>query len=59
MPACLLLKRTRNNSNDQNTEKTAGLWNINIEKRSGNRMYDESILRVLRAVDPLSPYQHH
>ena len=28
---------------------------INIEKRSGNRVYDESILRVLRAVEPLPP----
>lgn len=28
---------------------------INVEKRSGNRLYDESILRVLRSVDPLPP----
>ena len=28
---------------------------INIEKRSGNRVYDESVIRVLRAVEPLPP----
>ncbi len=31
------------------------ITDINIEKRSGNRIYDESILRVLRSVDPLPP----
>ncbi len=35
--------------------KDGRIVDINIEKRSGNRMYDESILRVLRAVDSLSP----
>jgi len=35
--------------------KDGRIVDINIEKRSGNRMYDESILRVLRSVDPLSP----
>jgi TonB family protein len=29
------------------------ITDINIEKRSGNRVYDESVLRVLRAVEPL------
>lgn len=33
--------------------KDGRIVDINIEKRSGNRMYDESILRVLRSVDPL------
>lgn len=28
---------------------------ISVDKRSGNRAYDESVLRVLRAVDPLPP----
>jgi TonB family protein len=35
--------------------KDGRIVDINIEKRSGNRIYDESILRVLRSVDPLSP----
>jgi len=35
--------------------KDGRIVDINIEKRSGNRIYDESILRVLRAVDPLPP----
>jgi len=33
--------------------KDGRIVDINIEKRSGNRIYDESILRVLRSVDPL------
>jgi colicin import membrane protein len=28
---------------------------ISLDKRSGNRAFDESVLRVLRAVDPLPP----
>jgi len=35
--------------------KDGRIVDINMEKRSGNRAYDESILRVLRAVDPLPP----
>ncbi|MBP6940399.1 MAG: cell envelope integrity protein TolA [Syntrophorhabdaceae bacterium] len=35
--------------------KDGRIVDITIEKRSGNRIYDESILRVLRAVDPLPP----
>ncbi|MBP8744466.1 MAG: TonB family protein [Syntrophorhabdus sp.] len=35
--------------------KDGRIVDINIEKRSGNRVYDESILRVLRSVDPLPP----
>jgi len=35
--------------------KDGRIVDINVEKRSGNRIYDESILRVLRAVDPLPP----
>jgi colicin import membrane protein len=35
--------------------KDGRIVDINIEKRSGNRIYDESILRVLRSVDPLPP----
>ncbi|HNS15573.1 MAG TPA: cell envelope integrity protein TolA [Syntrophorhabdaceae bacterium] len=35
--------------------KDGRIVDISIEKRSGNRIYDESILRVLRAVDPLPP----
>ena len=35
--------------------KDGRIVDINIEKRSGNRVYDESILRVLRAVEPLPP----
>jgi colicin import membrane protein len=33
--------------------KDGRIVDITIEKRSGNRIYDESILRVLRTVDPL------
>lgn len=33
--------------------KDGRITDINIEKRSGNRVYDESVLRVLRAVEPL------
>lgn len=35
--------------------KDGRIVDINIEKRSGNRVYDESVLRVLRTVDPLPP----
>lgn len=35
--------------------KDGRIVDINVEKRSGNRIFDESILRVLRAVDPLPP----
>ena len=35
--------------------KDGRIVDISIEKRSGNRVYDESILRVLRAVEPLPP----
>jgi TonB family protein len=35
--------------------KDGRIVDINIEKRSGNRVYDESVLRVLRAVEPLPP----
>jgi len=35
--------------------KDGRIVDIAIEKRSGNRIYDESILRVLRTVDPLPP----
>jgi colicin import membrane protein len=35
--------------------KDGRIVDINIEKRSGNRVFDESILRVLRSVDPLPP----
>lgn len=35
--------------------KDGRIVNIDVEKRSGNRIYDESILRVLRAVEPLPP----
>ena len=35
--------------------KDGRIVDINIEKRSGNRTYDESVLRVLRAVEPLPP----
>jgi len=35
--------------------KDGRIVDISVEKRSGNRIYDESILRVLRAVDPLPP----
>lgn len=35
--------------------KDGRIVDINIEKRSGNRIYDESVLRVLRAVEPLPP----
>lgn len=31
------------------------ILDISMDKRSGNRAYDESVLRVLRAVDPLPP----
>jgi TonB family protein len=33
--------------------KDGRIVDVNVEKRSGNRVYDESILRVLRGVDPL------
>ncbi len=35
--------------------KDGRIVDINVEKRSGNRLYDESISRALRAVDPLPP----
>lgn len=35
--------------------KDGRITDINVEKRSGNRVYDESILRVLRSVEPLPP----
>ncbi len=35
--------------------KDGRIVDINVEKRSGNRVYDESILRALRSVDPLPP----
>lgn len=35
--------------------KDGRIVDINVEKRSGNRVYDESVLRVLRAVEPLPP----
>ena len=35
--------------------KDGRIVDINMEKRSGNRVYDESILRVLRSIDPLPP----
>ena len=35
--------------------KDGRIVDINIEKRSGNRVYDESIIRALRSVDPLPP----
>jgi colicin import membrane protein len=31
------------------------ILDISIDKRSGNRAYDESVLRALRAIDPLPP----
>jgi colicin import membrane protein len=33
--------------------KDGRIVDIEVEERSGNRVYDESVLRVLRAVDPL------
>ncbi len=33
--------------------KDGRIVDINVEKRSGNRIYDESIMRALRASDPL------
>jgi colicin import membrane protein len=35
--------------------KDGRIVDISVDKRSGNRVYDESILRALRAVDPLPP----
>ena len=35
--------------------KDGRIVDINIEKRSGNRVYDESVVRVLRMIDPLPP----
>jgi colicin import membrane protein len=35
--------------------KDGRMIGIDVEKRSGNRVYDESVLRVLRSVDPLPP----
>jgi colicin import membrane protein len=35
--------------------KDGRIVDINMEERSGNKIYDESILRVLRSVDPLPP----
>ena len=35
--------------------KDGRIVDINIDKRSGNRVYDESVVRVLRMVDPLPP----
>lgn len=33
--------------------KDGRIIDINFEKRSGNRLYDESILRAIRSIDPL------
>ena len=35
--------------------KDGRIVDITIEKRSGNRVYDESVVRVLRMIDPLPP----
>jgi len=35
--------------------KDGRIVDISIEKRSGNRVYDESVVRVLRMIDPLPP----
>lgn len=35
--------------------KDGRIVDINVDKRSGNRIFDESILRALRSVDPLPP----
>jgi colicin import membrane protein len=35
--------------------KDGRIIDINIDKRSGNRVYDESVVRVLRMIDPLPP----
>jgi colicin import membrane protein len=35
--------------------KDGRIVDISVDKRSGNRIYDESILRALKAVDPLPP----
>ncbi len=36
--------------------KDGRIVDVEIEKRSGNRIYDESALRTLRSVDPLPPF---
>ena len=35
--------------------KDGRVVDINLDKRSGNRVYDESVVRVLRMIDPLPP----
>jgi colicin import membrane protein len=35
--------------------KDGRIVDISVDSRSGNRVYDESVMRVLRAVDPLPP----
>jgi TonB family protein len=35
--------------------KDGRIVDISMDERSGNKVYDESILRVLRSVDPLPP----
>jgi colicin import membrane protein len=35
--------------------KDGRVVDIDIDKRSGNRIYDESVVRVLRMIDPLPP----
>jgi colicin import membrane protein len=35
--------------------KDGRIVDITIDKRSGNRVYDESVVRVLRMIDPLPP----
>jgi colicin import membrane protein len=35
--------------------KDGRIVDIDIDKRSGNRVFDESVVRVLRMVDPLPP----
>lgn len=35
--------------------KDGRIIEINFEKRSGDRLYDESILRAIRSIDPLPP----
>lgn len=55
LPGASSFKKTLETVVTLKIRRDGRIVDINIEKRSGNRIYDESILRVLRTVDPLPP----
>jgi colicin import membrane protein len=55
LPGTASFKKTLETVVTIRIRKDGRIVDIDVEKRSGNRIYDESILRVLRQVDPLPP----